>query len=140
MLITHSYSRRVRQSAQSVLQVETASVLRELLTAHRHDMNTSLRQALTVKPDSNRINTPAPSKMDVKQQHVAKLIQQGQWNQAFEWVLSAADLSLVLYLCQHVRPTELFAVQPCPLQIPVLLSLIQQLAADLTTHQELKYR
>ena len=119
-----------------MLQVETASVLRELLTAHRQDMNTSLRQALTVKP----VSTPVPPTMDVKQQHVAKLIHQGQWNQAFEWVLSAADLSLVLYLCQNVRPTELFAIQPCPLQIPVLLSLIQQLAADLTTHQELKYR
>ena len=63
-----------------------------------------------------------------------------QFNQAFEFVLSASDLNLVLYLCENIRPSELFSIQPCPLQTPVLLSLIQQLAADLTTQQELKYR
>ncbi len=61
-------------------------------------------------------------------------------NQAFEFVLSASDLNLVLYLCENIRPNELFSIQPCPLQTPVLLSLIQQLAADLNTQQELKYR
>ncbi|CAF5128767.1 unnamed protein product, partial [Rotaria sp. Silwood1] len=60
-------------------------------------------------------------------------------NQAFEFALSASDLNLVLYLCENVRPAELFSIQPCPLQTPVLLSLIQQLAADLNTQQELKY-
>jgi enhancer of mRNA-decapping protein 4 len=69
-----------------------------------------------------------------------KLVRQGQLNQAFEYVLSASDLNLVLYLCENVRPAELFSIQPCPLQIPVILSLIQQLAADLTTHQEVKYK
>jgi hypothetical protein len=78
--------------------------------------------------------------LDVKQQHVLKFIRLGQLNQAFEFVLSASDLNLVLYLCENVRPNELFSIQPCPLQTPVLLSLIQQLAADLNTHQELKYR
>jgi enhancer of mRNA-decapping protein 4 len=76
----------------------------------------------------------------VKQQHVLKLVRSNQINQAFEFVLSASDLNLVLYLCENVRPTELFSMQPCPLQTPVLLSLIQQLAADLNTQQELKYR
>jgi len=59
--------------------------------------------------------------------------------QAFEFALSAADLNLVVFLCENVRPAELFSIQPCPLQIPVILSLIQQLAADLTTHQEIKF-
>jgi enhancer of mRNA-decapping protein 4 len=77
---------------------------------------------------------------DVKQQHVLKLIRLNQLNQAFEFVLSASDLNLVIYLCENVRPNELFSIQPCPLQTPVLLSLIQQLSADLNTHQELKYR
>ncbi len=76
----------------------------------------------------------------MKQQHVLKLVRSNQINQAFEFVLSASDLNLVLYLCENVRPTELFSMQPCPLQTPVLLSLIQQLAADLNTQQELKYR
>ncbi len=78
------------------------------------------------------------SSSDAKQQ-VVKFIRLGQLNQAFEYVLSASDLNLVLYLCENIRSTELFSMQPFPLQTPVLLSLIQQLAADLTTHQELKY-
>lgn len=77
---------------------------------------------------------------DVKQQHLLKLLRQNQFNQAFEFVLSASDLNLVLYLCESIRSTDLFSIQPCPLQTPVLLSLVQQLAADLSTHQELKYR
>ena len=81
-----------------------------------------------------------PANVDAKQVQVLQLVEQGQLNRAFEFVLSAADLTLVLFLCAHLRPKELFSLQPCPLQTPVLLSLIQQLSADLLTEQELKYR
>ena len=92
---------------------------------------------LPAPPAAVVVPVPAP---DAKQQHILKLIRASQYNQAFEYALSASDLSLVLYLCETIRPAELFALKPCPLQTPVLLSLIQQLAANLTTHQELKYR
>jgi enhancer of mRNA-decapping protein 4 len=132
---------------------ETTSIFRELLAVQKTEINTILRQSFT--PTMSRTTTPLPTAsairssptvtntivtLDAKQQHVLKLIRLNQLNQAFEFVLSAADLNLVLYLCENVRPTDLFSVQPCPLQTPVLLSLIQQLAADLNTHQELKYR
>lgn len=96
--------------------------------------------SLSSSPSPNVNNTPTNSTLDVKQQHVLKLVRTNQINQAFEFVLSASDLNLVLYLCENIRPTELFSMQPCPLQTPVILSLIQQLSADLNTHQELKYR
>lgn len=95
---------------------------------------------------TSRTITPLPSQSPVQvqtsdaKQKIVQLVRSKQYNQAFETVLSAADLKLVLYLCENIRASDLFSLQPCPLQIPVLLSLIQQLAADLTTHQEVKYR
>jgi len=130
---------RIRETTRSILRDETTAIFRELLTTQKNEINTLLRQSIT------RTTTPLPTPsttiptLDVKQQHVLKLIRLNQLNQAFEFVLSASDLNLVIYLCENVRPTDLFSIQPCPLQTPVVLSLIQQLAADLNTHQELKY-
>ncbi|CAM2723862.1 unnamed protein product [Rotaria socialis] len=152
--VTANLTAIVRETTRSILRDETASIFREALAAQKNDLNTLLRQTLAPKPAPSRTTTPAPpapvaspaptvtntnSTLDAKQQHILKLARFGQLNQAFEYVLSASDLNLVLYLCENVRPTELFSIQPCPLQAPVLLSLIQQLAADLNTHQELKY-
>ena len=158
---------RIRETTQNMLRTEMTTVLRELFAAQKNDINTlvlqHLRQQQTATPklpaptptNISRTTTPLPATVavpivssasaatttgDVKQQHVVKLIRTGQYNQAFEFVLSASDLNLVLYLCEHIPPTELFSMKPFPLQTPVLLSLIQQLAANLTTHQELKLR
>lgn len=46
--------------------------------------------------------------------------------------LSVADLALVMWLCETVSPQQVFT-RPCPLQQPILLSLIQQLSSDLNT-------
>lgn len=54
--------------------------------------------------------------------------------------LSAANLSLVMFICDAVQPSHIFDQTPCPLQQPVLLSLIQQLSADLASNTELKRR
>lgn len=54
--------------------------------------------------------------------------------------LTAADLNLVLYVCETVDPAQVFGQPPCPLSQPVLLSLIQQLASDLGTRTDLKLR
>jgi len=141
---------RIREIIQSIIHDEITTTLRELLTTQKNEINTliiqQLRQQQLVTPKIqstvvNQISTPNPTAIvDTKQQNALKLVRSGQLNQAFEYVLSASDLNLVLYLCENVRSSELFSIQPCPLQIPVILSLIQQLAADLTTHQELKYR
>ncbi len=146
---------RIQENIQSIMRDETSTILRELLTAQKNEINTLIiqhlrQQSVTSKPQPtvSRTTTPLPAvassnpttTIDAKQQTVLKLARSGQLNQAFEYVLSASDLNLVLYLCENLRPSELFSLQPCPLQIPVILSLIQQLAADLTTHQELKYR
>ncbi|UJR37417.1 hypothetical protein I4U23_030121 [Adineta vaga] len=151
----------IRETIQTIIRDEITVMLRELLLAQKNEINALVIQHLrqqsatpklpttTIAAASttvSRTTTPLPTVassnltiVDTKQQTVLKLVRSGQLNQAFEYVLTASDLSLVLYLCENVRPAELFSLQPCPLQIPVILSLIQQLAADLTTHQELKY-
>ncbi|CAF0952223.1 unnamed protein product [Rotaria sp. Silwood1] len=152
--LTTNLTSIIRDTTQSILRDETTVIFRELLATQKNDINNLLRQSLTSQLTMSRTTTPVPttsvivasptitstnSTLDVKQQHVLKLARFGQLNQAFEFALSASDLNLVLYLCENVRPAELFSIQPCPLQTPVLLSLIQQLAADLNTQQELKY-
>lgn len=54
--------------------------------------------------------------------------------------LSAADLNLVLYVCETIDSQQVFSQHPCPLIQPVLLSLIQQLSTNLATRSELKIR
>lgn len=106
--------------------------------------------------------------IQIMQVQIAHLVNSGQINAAFEQVgfcifnivsyhrtklgclyfffhccvqaLSASDLSLVVYLCERLNPEQLFKQMPCPLQQAVLLSLIQQLSADMMNHTDLKYR
>lgn len=142
---------------QSIIRDEINTQLRELLTAQKNEINSLIvqhlrqQQSITPKlqptppvPSSNPPPPPPPptppSIINEKQQTALTLARAGQLNQAFEYVLSASDLNLVVYLCENIRPTDLFSMQPCPLQIPVILSLIQQLAAELTTRQEVKYK
>jgi len=54
--------------------------------------------------------------------------------------LTAADLSLVVFVCESVDNNDLFTDSVSPLPQPVLLSLIQQLSVDLLTNTELKHR
>lgn len=57
---------------------------------------------------------------------------------AFQQALSASDLSLVVYVCEKVNPYDVFKKDNTGLSQPVILSLIQQLGADLTKNTELK--
>ncbi|XP_061102510.1 enhancer of mRNA-decapping protein 4 isoform X3 [Conger conger] len=85
--------------------------------------------------------TPIPTAhldYQAQQASVLQLLQQGQLNQAFQQALSAADLNLVLYVCETIDSQQVFSQHPCPLIQPVLLSLIQQLSTNLATRSELK--
>ena len=54
--------------------------------------------------------------------------------------LSASNLEIVMMLCEAVNPSQVFNQIPCPLHQPVLLSLIQQLSADLENSTILKHK
>ncbi|PSN46679.1 hypothetical protein C0J52_06384 [Blattella germanica] len=90
----------------------------------------------------SRAVTPAPHVVDshVQQLQIEQLISQGQINSAFQQALSASDLNLVVFICEKVNPQQVFNQTPCPLQQNVLLSLIQQLSADMSNYTELKHK
>lgn len=84
--------------------------------------------------------TPAPDSREHNEAQIYNLIQAGHYNSAFQQALSASDLNLVLYACEHTQLQLLFGQPECPLHQHVLLSLIQQLSADMTSHTELKLK
>ena len=47
---------------------------------------------------------------------------------------------MVVFVCETVNPAQIFNQIPCPLEQPVLLSLIQQLSADIGNNTELKHK
>ncbi|VVD05583.1 unnamed protein product [Leptidea sinapis] len=67
------------------------------------------------------------------------MISSGDVNAAFQAALSASDLSLVIAACRAAEPARVFG-PPCRLRQHVLLSLAQQLAADIATDTRLKHR
>lgn len=86
-----------------------------------------------------------PSTID-SQAKVLSLLQRGQLNAAFQQALSASDLNIVVMACEKTDPARVFCAgnlegdPKCVLQQPVLLSLIQQLSANLGHRTELKHR
>ncbi|XP_075734292.1 enhancer of mRNA-decapping protein 4 isoform X2 [Rhipicephalus microplus] len=68
------------------------------------------------------------------------LVQQGQYNMAFSQALSAADPFFVVSTCEMVCPTITIGKDPCPLETPVLLSLIGKLSEDLATKTTIKIK
>jgi hypothetical protein len=95
--------------------------------------------------------TPQVSTIQDTQMQITNHLQKGQLNSAFQVALCAADLNLLINLCELVSPTKVFeqTVDPlnsksskpqCQLQQPVILSLIQQLSQDFSANVELKLK
>lgn len=112
--------------------------------AARETVSEAVTRALREQSQTMQVNRPdTPQARIDPQAHLTtllSLVSQGQLNAAFQQALSASDLNLLVKLCERVNPQQVFSQTPCPLQQPVLLSLIQQLSADLTTQTELKQK
>uniref|UniRef100_A0A2R9APV0 Enhancer of mRNA-decapping protein 4 n=1 Tax=Pan paniscus TaxID=9597 RepID=A0A2R9APV0_PANPA len=127
-----SLQESILAQVQRIVKGEVSVALKEQQAA----VTSSIMQAMR-----SAAGTPVPSAhldCQAQQAHILQLLQQGHLNQAFQQALTAADLNLVLYVCETVDPAQVFGQPPCPLSQPVLLSLIQQLASDLGTRTDLK--
>lgn len=71
---------------------------------------------------------------------IQQLLAKGNIEAAFQQALSASDLSLVMFVCEKVEPQLVFNNGKCILQQHILLSLMQQLSADLAHNTEIKHR
>uniref|UniRef100_A0A4W3KH63 Enhancer of mRNA-decapping protein 4 n=1 Tax=Callorhinchus milii TaxID=7868 RepID=A0A4W3KH63_CALMI len=131
-IIVGNLQESILTQVQRIVKGEVGLAMKEQQAA----VTSSIMQAMR-----SAAGTPIPSShidFQSQQTHVLQLLQQGQLNQAFQQALSAADLNLVLYVCETVDSQQVFGQQPCPLTQPVLLSLIQQLSTDLMSRTELK--
>uniref|UniRef100_A0A8C4M4D3 Enhancer of mRNA-decapping protein 4 n=1 Tax=Equus asinus asinus TaxID=83772 RepID=A0A8C4M4D3_EQUAS len=131
-LAVGSLQESILAQVQRIVKGEVSVALKEQQAA----VTSSIMQAMR-----SAAGTPVPAAhldCQAQQAHILQLLQQGHLNQAFQQALTAADLNLVLYVCETVDPGQVFGQPPCPLSQPVLLSLIQQLASDLGTRTDLK--
>lgn len=88
----------------------------------------------------SNVNTPVPVDPHLVLQQITLLVHQGQYNMAFQQALSVADPAALVSTCEMVCPAIAIGQDPCPLEQPVLLSLIEQLCADLATRTAVKLR
>ncbi|CAB3373323.1 Hypothetical predicted protein [Cloeon dipterum] len=133
----------VRTELHTALSNITMNLQESVIRAAREAVNESVGRAMrehsstiTSRPDTPQTRSDPQAQLTA----ILTLVQQGQLNSAFQQALSASDLQLVVKLCERVNPQHVFCLNPCPLQQNVLLSLIQQLSADLTTSTDLKVR
>lgn len=99
------------------------------------------RQTLTLEDSVlsavTRSQTETPAPVDYKET-IKHCLQHGDINKAFHQALISNDLSLVEFTIERADFNAVFS--PCPLEQSVLLSLIQQLTADMSRYNELKNR
>lgn len=81
--------------------------------------------------------TPAPTIYD-QQENIKQLLAHDEINKAFHQALISSDLSLLEFTLEKSDIKKVF--NPCPLDQTVLMSLIQQLTADMSKYSELKNR
>nr|CAB3240816.1 enhancer of mRNA-decapping protein 4-like [Phallusia mammillata] len=147
--ITNSVLEAVKKQQQSAFAEQTKAigdVVRGIVTATLDDKLAASGDSSTLAPGTSPVAGALGSRPQSRanildqQQQILKLLQQGNVNTAFQTALTASDLNLVMYVCETVDPSVVFGVTPCPLQQPILLSLIQQLSSDLTTKTEIKWK
>lgn len=123
-----------------LLQTSLLKVIRDNI---RHEIEKGLEAQASSLEDSvlsavrSQAQTPAPSSVDIHEQ-IRLLLASGQINQAFHKALLSNDLSLVEFTLEKAEYKQVF--NPCPLEQTVLLSLIQQISADMANYNELKHR
>lgn len=122
------------------LQSNLLKVIRENI---RHEIEKGLEAQASSLEDSvlsavrSQAQTPAPSNVDIQEQ-IKQMLANGHINNAFHRALLSNDLSLVEFTLEKAEYRLVF--NPCPLEQTVLLSLIQQISADMQNHNELKHR
>ncbi|XP_029669673.1 enhancer of mRNA-decapping protein 4 [Formica exsecta] len=148
--LSEALSTSVREELQTELNKILTTTQDSTIRAIRDSIRENLSQQLTeISSARSRATTPAIPVAAVAdtQARVMSLLQRGQLNAAFQQALSASDLGLVVLVCEKTEPSRVFScagVQGqgfrCILQQPVILSLVQQLSADLGHRTELKHR
>ncbi|XP_014468232.1 PREDICTED: enhancer of mRNA-decapping protein 4 isoform X2 [Dinoponera quadriceps] len=145
--LSEALSTLVREELQTELNRNFRTMQDGTIRAIRDSIRENLSQQLTdISSARSRATTPAiPVAAADAQARIMSHLQKGQYNAAFQQALSASDLGLVVLVCERTEPSTVFSCagaqgSRCILQQPVILSLVQQLSADLGHRTELKHR
>ncbi|EZA49038.1 Enhancer of mRNA-decapping protein [Ooceraea biroi] len=148
--LRETLSTLVREELQTELNRIMTTIQDGTIRAVRDSVRENLSQQLTeISSARSRATTPAIPVTAVAdaQARVMSLLHRGQLNAAFQQALSASDLGLVVLVCEKTEPSRVFSCSGVQgqgsrsiLQQPVILSLVQQLSADLGHRTELKHR
>ncbi|KYN07621.1 Enhancer of mRNA-decapping protein 4, partial [Cyphomyrmex costatus] len=145
--LSEMLSTLVREEIQTELNRVSTTMQDSTIRTVRESIRENLNQQFTeISTARSRATTPAIPVTAVAdaQSRVMSLLQRGQLNAAFQQALSASDLGLVVLVCEKTEPSRVFSCTAqgsrCVLQQPVILSLVQQLSADLGHRTELKHR
>ncbi|KAH8319040.1 hypothetical protein KR067_005765 [Drosophila pandora] len=122
-------TQREVKSLEILLARQVQETIRAELRKHMETQNMAMR---------SQAATPAPT-YDLRDS-IKQLLLAGQINKAFHQALLANDLSLVEFTLRHTDSNQAFAPEGCRLEQKVLLSLIQQISADMSNHNELKQK
>lgn len=98
----------------------------------------SLEDSVLSAVSRSHTETPAPPTIFDHQENIRQYLAHEQINKAFHQALISNDLSLVEFTLDKANFNVVF--NPCPLEQTVLLSLIQQITADMSRYSELKNR
>lgn len=97
----------------------------------------SLEDSVFSVVQRSQTETPAPTIYD-QQENIRQLLAHNEINKAFHQALISSDLTLLEFTIEKADIKKVF--NPCPLEQSVLLSLIQQLTADMSKYTDTKSR
>lgn len=101
---------------------------------------TSLEDSVLSVVQRSHAETPAPIVYD-QREVIKELLANREINKAFHHALVGSDLALLEFTIEQADFSSVFTGEtPCELEQSVLLSLIQQLTADMSKYNELKNR
>uniref|UniRef100_A0A182QTQ4 Uncharacterized protein n=1 Tax=Anopheles farauti TaxID=69004 RepID=A0A182QTQ4_9DIPT len=135
--------RAMRESVEKDLKGLQTPLLKSIRENIRQEIEKGFEVQASSLEDSvlsvvrSQAQTPAPSNADVQEQ-IKQYLSTNQINKAFHKALLSNDLSLVEFLLERADHKQVF--NPCPLEQTVLLSLIQQISADMSNHNDLKQK
>lgn len=98
----------------------------------------NLEESVLSVVQRSHCETPAPTIIFDQKEQIKQLLAHGEINAAFHQTLVSSDLTLLEYTIEYADFNKIF--DPCPLEQSVLLSLIQQLTADMTKFNDIKLR
>ncbi|XP_058056458.1 enhancer of mRNA-decapping protein 4 homolog [Anopheles bellator] len=141
--VTATALQSLRESIEKDLKVMHTPLLKTIRDNIRQEIEKGFEAQASSLEDSvlsavrSQAQTPAPNNVDVQEQ-IRQYLAGGQINKAFHKALLSNDLSLVEFVLDRADYKQVF--NPCTLEQTVLLSLIQQISADMSNHNDLKHK